>query len=203
VGDAVSACVSAVELGWGRCFRPFGRDRAGTPLFASELHRRATAQPQEAHIATPYDARIDQALRSHKRQSRMVSLAIIGVGLLVLAVVLLMSGGRRLERTAMKVEVGEDTASVIGLMGAPPHRCEPSSLAHLATQFPAQTPRPTIEDETERLRRETVQRWLYPEGEGCVPGAGAAEIGLDRAGRVLWIVPARDKRPLEYQGAPT
>jgi hypothetical protein len=133
----------------------------------------------------------------------MVSLAIVGIGLLVLAGVLLMSGGRSRERTAMKVVAGEDSASVIRLLGEPPHRCEPSSLAHLANQFPAGVPRPTIEEETERLRQRTVQRWLYPRGEGCVPGDGATEIGLDANGQVLWIVPARDKQPLRYPGAPT
>jgi hypothetical protein len=162
-----------------------------------------TAPPQEEPIANPYDARIDQALRTNKRQSRMVSLAIIGIGLLVLAVVLLLSGGRRLERTALKVVVGDDSASVIRLLGAPPHRCQPSSLAHLGSQFPAGTPRPTIEEETERLRRATAGRWVYPRGEGCIPDDGATEIGLDRAGNVLWIVPARGKRPLVYEGAPT
>jgi len=165
--------------------------------------RRATAQPQEEHIPTPYDARIDQALRTHKRQSRMVSLAIIGIGLLVLAVVLLTSGGRRRERAAMRVVAGDDSAAVVRLLGAPPHRCEPSNLAHLGSQFPAGTPRPTIEEETERLRRGTVSRWVYPRGQGCIPDDGATEVGLDGAGRVLWIVPARDKQPLRYQGAPT
>ena len=168
------------------------------------LHRiytaATTAPPQEEPIATPYDARIDQALKTHKRQSRMVSLAIIVFGLLVLAAVLLFSGGRKRERSAMKVEVGEDSASVIRLLGAPPHRCEPSNLAHLGTQFPAQTPRPTVDEELERLRRGTVARWIYPRGEGCVPDDGATEIGLDRAGKVLWIVPSRDKRPLQYAG---
>ena len=166
---------------------------------------RLTAPPQEEPIATPYDARIDQALKSHKRKSRMVSLAIIGIGLLVLAGVILFSRGRQREQTAMKVEVGEDSASaVVRLLGAPPHRCAASNLAHLSTQFPAQTPRPTVDEELERLRRGTVARWVYPRGEGCVPDDGATEVGLDRAGKVLWIVPARDKRPLEYAGgAPT
>jgi hypothetical protein len=148
---------------------------------------------------------VDQALRNRdrKRQSRMVSLAIIGIGLLVVAAALLFSGGRRREGQAAKVVVGEDSAAVVRLLGAPPHRCQPSNLAHLGTQFPAQTPRPTIEQETERLRRATAQRWVYPRGEGCVPGDGATEIGLDAGGRVIWIVPARDKRPLEYEaGAP-
>ena len=133
----------------------------------------------------------------------MVSLAIIGIGLLAVAAALLFSGGRRRESQAAKVVVGDDTAAVVRLLGQPPHRCDPSNLAHLGTQFPAQTPRPTIEQETERLRRGTAARWIYPEGEGCVPDDGATEIGLDAAGRVLWIVPSRDKRPLQYEGAPT
>ena len=173
------------------------------------LHRISTAAPSgtapEETIATPYEARVDQALRTRdrKRQSRMVSLAIIGIGLLAVAAALVFSGGRRLETQAAKVVVGDDSTAVTRLLGAPPHRCPPSNLAHLATQFPAQTPRPTIEQETERLRRATVGRWVYPDGQGCVPDDGATEIGLDAAGRVLWIVPARDKRPLEYEGAPT
>jgi hypothetical protein len=174
-------------------------------LFASGFTPpRPSAPPQEEPIATSYDARIDQALQSHKRKSRMVSLAIVGIGLLVLAGVMLFSRGRQREQTAIKVEVGEDSAAVIRLLGAPPHRCPPSNLAHLGTQFPAQTPRPTVDEELERLRRGTAGRWIYPRGEGCVPGDGATEVGLDRAGNVLWIVPARDKRPLRYSGgAPT
>ena len=134
----------------------------------------------------------------------MVSLAIIAVGLVVLAAVWMLSSGRQRERRAMNVEVGEDSSSVIRLLGAPPHRCQPSNLAHLMSQFPAGTPRPTIEEETERLRRATAARWIYPDGEGCIPDSGATELGLDRSGRVLWIVPARDNRPLRFGGgAPT
>ena len=134
----------------------------------------------------------------------MVSLAIVGIGLLVLAGVMLFSRSRQRAQTAMTVEVGEDSSAVIRLLGAPPHRCEASNLAHLGSQFPAQTPRPTVEQELDRLRRGTAARWVYPRGEGCVPGDGATEIGLDRAGNVLWIVPAREKSPLRYAGgAPT
>ncbi|HEX6041372.1 hypothetical protein [Longimicrobium sp.] len=133
----------------------------------------------------------------------MVSLAIIGIGLLIMVGVMLMSGGRRRERQAVQLVVGDDSTEVIQLLGSPPNRCEVSSLSHLGNQFPAQTPRPTVEDETARLRRGTATRWVYPRGEGCVPGNGATEIGLDAAGKVLWIVPARDKQPLVYGAAPT
>jgi hypothetical protein len=180
-----------------------GRNRADTQPFASDIpYRRTPAPPQEDDIATPYDDRIDQALRTHKRQSRMVSAAIIAIGLLVVAGALLFGGSRR-EGRAAQLTVGDDSASVVQLMGAPPHRCEASNLTHLADQFAPGTPRPTIDEEIAQLRRGTVIRWVYPKGQGCVPDDGATEIGLDRQGRVLWVVPTRNKRPLLYEGAPT
>jgi hypothetical protein len=125
---------------------------------------------------------------------------IVAVGMLVLAVVLL-TGPRQRERAAASLVVGDDSASVVRIMGAPPHRCPASNLAHLRTQFPGTLPRPTLDEELARLRQGTAQRWLYPEGAGCVPGNGATEIGLDRESRVLWVVPARNKRPLVYTGS--
>jgi hypothetical protein len=121
--------------------------------------------------------------------------------MLVLAAVLL-SGGRKRERAAARIVVGDDSLAVVRLLGEPPHRCPASNLAHLRTQFPGGTPRPTIDEELARLGRGTASRWLYPAGEGCVPGEGATEIGLDAASRVLWVVPARNKRPMIYTGAP-
>lgn len=177
---------------------------AGNLQTRARLHRLPTARqralPQEGTIASPYDHRIDSALRVNKRQSRIASAAIIGLGLLVLLVVLL-TGGRKRERAAAQVMVGDDSAAVVRLLGEPPHRCDPSSLAHLRDQFPGGTPRPTVDEELVRLRRSTAQRWMYPDGEGCVPGKGATEIGMDREGRVAWIVAARNKTPLLYTGA--
>jgi hypothetical protein len=132
----------------------------------------------------------------------MVSIAIIAIGLLIVAGSLLF-GSRRRESKATQLVVGDDSTAVIGLLGAPPHRCQASNLAHLESQFPAGTPRPTIDEEMVRLRRGTVARWVYPKGQGCVPDDGAIEVGFDRQGQVLWVVPTRDKRPLVYEGAPT
>ena len=131
----------------------------------------------------------------------MVSIAIIVIGLLVVAGSLLFGRSRQTSK-ATDLVVGDDSATVVRLMGAPPHRCEASNLAHLTDQFPAGTPRPTIDEELVRLRRGTVARWVYPRGQGCVPDDGATEIGLDQQGRVLWVVPTHDKRPLVYEGAP-
>ena len=171
------------------------------------MHRNPTAglpaQSQEDTIATAYDTRVDQALRTNKNLSRMISIAIIVVGGLLIVAGAFLFGGRRQEGRAARIAVGEDTTAVIRLLGEPPHRCQPSSLAHLGNQFPPNTPRPTVDEELARLRRGTVARWVYPRGQGCVPDDGATEIGLDRQGRVLWVVPTRDKRPLVYEGAPT
>jgi hypothetical protein len=130
----------------------------------------------------------------------MVSIAIVAIGALALAVILF-TGSRQRERAAMRVMLGDDSTAVVGLLGEPPHRCPPSDLAHLRSEFAGGLPRPTIDEEIARLRGETAERWLYPSGEGCVPGGGATEIGIDAGRRVLWIVPARGRRPLVYTGA--
>jgi hypothetical protein len=161
---------------------------------------RPRALPQEGTISTPYDTRIDSALRINKRKSRIASAVIIALGLLVLLVVVL-TGGRQRERAAGRVMVGDDSAAVVRLLGAPPHRCQPSNLAHLRDQFPGGTPRTTVDEELARLRGVTAGRWMYPQGEGCVPGKGATEIGMDRESRVVWVVAARNKTPLLYTGA--
>jgi len=141
-------------------------------------------------------------MRSHKRKSRMVSATIVGVGLLVVLAGLMFSGGRKLEKAAAQVSIGDDSTEVINLLGAPAHRCEASSLAHLASRFESGTPRPVIDETLAILRPATAARWVYPAGAGCIPGDGDTEVGLDRTGRVLWIVPVTNKRPLVYQGAP-
>ena len=161
---------------------------------------RARAQPQEALIANDYVTRVDDALRVNKNKSRMVSAGIIVLGLLVVGGTLLFSGSRKRENAAVDVMVGDDTTAVVGLLGQPPHRCEASSLAHLAAHFVAGTPRPTIDETINMLRPRTVARWVYPKGAGCVTDGGDTEIGLDGNGQVLWIVPVADKQPLRYAG---
>ncbi|HEU0016273.1 MAG TPA: hypothetical protein VFQ45_21520 [Longimicrobium sp.] len=131
----------------------------------------------------------------------MVSAGIVAAGLIVLALALL-SRGRERERKAVRVMVGDDSTAVARLLGEPPHRCPTSSLGHLVEQFEAGTPRPTIETTLEQLRARTAQRWVYPDGAGCIPGDGDTELGLDAAGRVLWIVPVRERRPLVYETSP-
>lgn len=164
-------------------------------------HDPVTVPRGEGAIAIAYDRPIDQALKSHKRMSRIVSAVIVVLGLGILAVVLL-TGDRQRERAAVGILPGDDSTAVKRLMGDPPHRCEPSSLAHLADRFP-DMPRPTVEQEIARLRAGTAARWLYPEGAGCVPARGDTEIGLDRDGHVLWIVPLTGRRPIVYLDAPS
>ena len=59
----------------------------------------------------------------------------------------LLLGGRRREARAASLVVGDDSTAVVRALGQPPHRCEASNLSHLESQFPAGTPRPTIDEE--------------------------------------------------------
>jgi len=172
------------------------QNRRRFPRFPGRI---ADTPTTEAVIPTP--DRIDTALNTHKRLSRMVSAGIVALGLIVLAVALL-GRGRERERKAARVMVGDDSTAVARLLGQPPHRCPTSSLGHLTGQFEPGTPRPTIEAALQQLRGRTAQRWVYPDGAGCVPGDGDTELGLDASGRVLWIVPVRERRPLVYDAPP-
>ncbi len=125
-----------------------------------------------------------------------MSLAILLLGLLVAAAILL-SSGRRRERAANRVKLGDDSTAVVALLGAPPHRCATGTLGHLVGRFPGGTPRVTIDASLGELREQTAARWVYPDGRGsCAPGKGDVEVGLDRAGKVLWVVPVHGRKTL-------
>lgn len=125
----------------------------------------------------------------------MVSAIILGVGLLVVALVLVLPARRR-ESAARGLKVGDDSTRVLAALGARPTRCPGGSLDHLVDEFPATLPRPTREQEVAKLQGETRARWLYPGKGGCQPRNGDAEIGLDASGRVLWVVPSTARVPL-------
>lgn len=122
----------------------------------------------------------------------MVSAGILLIGLLAAAAILL-SSGRRQERAANRIKVGDDSTAVVALLGQPGQRCAPGSMAHLTERFPGGTPRLTIENMLGRFRVDTAARWVYPddEGGGCAPDEGDVEVGIDRNGKVLWLVPRR------------
>ncbi|HEX5725516.1 MAG TPA: hypothetical protein VFX98_08615 [Longimicrobiaceae bacterium] len=132
--------------------------------------------------------------------SRVVSAAILGLGIIALLLVL-NSADRRRERRVNRIVLDDPAVRVEQVMGRAPIRCPAGPMQHLVERFPAGTPRPTAVGTVERLRAETAERWIYPAGrrrEGCTPRTGDVEIGMDAERRVVWLVPATGERPLVY-----
>ncbi|HET7232948.1 MAG TPA: hypothetical protein VFJ16_23265 [Longimicrobium sp.] len=158
--------------------------RAGP--FTQRPHRR----PEDA-IPKPLDS-IDRALNTHKPRSRLASVVIIVLGLAALAVALQYQPDRRRERAARQLSPGADTAAVLKALGAKPTRCPGGAPEHLRREL-------NTADDAEadsvmgQLQRGTRQRWLYPGQHGCTPRKGETEVGIDAAGRLLWIQPAAEK----------
>jgi hypothetical protein len=173
--------------------------RASTPAPATEPDTGRAIPGEEAKIPQA-DRHIDQVLPTHKRWSRIASGIILGVGLLIVAVVLV-TGMRDREQAAVRVAPGEDSLAVASALGPPPQRCPTGSLGHLMWVFPPGTPRLTAEADLALLRAGTTHRWVYPaagQPPTCDPAANATEIGWGADGRVLWIVPVHGRYPLDY-----
>jgi hypothetical protein len=81
---------------------------------------------------------------------------------------------------------------VLRTLGPAPTRCPAGALEHLRGEL---TMGDAIEVDSAmlQLRRDTRQRWLYPGRHGCTAARGETELGLDGAGRLLWIEPAAGK----------
>jgi len=127
----------------------------------------------------------------------MVSAVILALGA-VIVLAIMFSPGRRRERAAAGLMIGDDSARVAARLGGNPTRCPAGQLDHLFERFPGGIPRPTREEALAMMRRETGARWIYPGRGGCTPQGGDAEVGLGRDGRVLWVVPATGRTPLVY-----
>ncbi|HEX8451542.1 MAG TPA: hypothetical protein VF647_05575 [Longimicrobium sp.] len=140
---------------------------------------------------------MDRALKTNRGRSRMVSAAIIALGVLILAGVLLFRDRGR-ERAAGSVRVGDDSTSVAARLGKNPQRCTEINLGHLADAFPANTPRPTVEETLGGLHGRTTTRWVYAgkQRTPCRARRGDTEVGFDREGKVLWAVPVYGTTPI-------
>ena len=128
----------------------------------------------------------------------MVSAVILGLGVLVVAGVFLFRDRGR-ERAAGSVRVGDDSTSVAARMKAQPEHCPGNDLGHLANTFPANTPRPTVEETLGSLSGRTRTRWVYPSesrSNPCRPRRGETEVGFSADGRVLWVVPVHGTTPI-------
>ena len=141
---------------------------------------------------------MDRALKTNRARSRLVSAVILGLGVIIVAAVLLFRDRGR-ERAAGSVRVGDDSTSVAARLGKNPQRCTENNLGHLADAFPANTPRPTVEETLGGLHGRTTTRWIYAKKQrtgACRARRGDTEVGFDREGRVLWAVPVFGTTPI-------
>lgn len=106
---------------------------------------------------------------------------------------------RQRGRTAGRLEIGDDTTRIPELLAERGASCAVGSLEHLQTQLPGDPAPATVESILEWLRRETAERRVVAlEGRqsDCRPKRDVTEIGIDRAGRVLWVLPMSRRTPL-------
>ena len=126
--------------------------------------------------AIPQFDTIDRALQTHKRGSRRLSVIIIVLGLIAAAAAFWYSPDQRRKRAARTLRPGASCAGPAGEME--------QVRADLGVSDA------DADSAMARLRRDTRQRWLYPGKRGCTPQKGETELGVNAAGRVLWIQPA-------------
>jgi hypothetical protein len=149
-------------------------------------------------MARDLDA-IDRALNTHKSTSRRLSVLIIVIGLVVVAVAVYLSPDRRRRRAADRLPEKADSALVLRTLGPRPTRCPPGAMEHVADEiWEAGTDSVLLQ-----LRRGTRQRWIYPGRQGCTPRDGETEVGIDSAGRMLWIQPHAGKGEVKLSPAIT
>ena len=134
---------------------------------------------------------IDRALKTHKAGSRRLSLLAV-----------YFSPDHRRRRAADRLPARADSARVLRTLGPRPTRCPPGTMDHveggLAMESSAEA-----DSAMARLRRDTRQRWIYPGRSGCTPRKGETELGIDSAGRVLWIQPGAQKGDVKLSPAIT
>jgi len=168
----------------------FGADPAAGAASTGPRPPAPRAPAQEAGIAAAYDT-IDRALNAHKAGSRRLSLLIVVLGLLAVAAAFYLSPDNRRRREAGRLPLGADTAAVLRALGPRPTRCPPGAMEHVAGELPQEA----LEADSVmvQLRRDTRARWLYPGRRGCTPQKGETELGIDNAGRMLWIQPGAQR----------
>jgi len=119
------------------------------------------------------------------------------LGLIAVAVALYFSPDNRRRRAAGALPARADTALVLRTLGPRPTRCPPGAMEHVRGEL--------SESDTDsvmaQLRRGTRQRWIYPGRHGCTPQKGETELGIDAAGRMLWIQPGAGKGDVKLSPA--
>jgi hypothetical protein len=164
----------------------FGVNPAAGTASARPANPHRAPLAQEARIAAAYDA-IDRALKTHKPGSRRLSVLILVLGLIAAAVAVYLSPDHRRRREAERLPARADTTLVLRALGARPTRCPPGAMEHVSGELAMESAE--ADSVMVQLRRGTRQRWIYPGRGGCTPRKGETELGIDAAGRMLWIQP--------------
>lgn len=118
----------------------------------------------------------------------MLSAVILLLGIVGVLVALNYAPDRQRRRHARELPLGADSSAVLQRLGARPTRCPAGAMEHLLPHMSG------VGEEQQdtalaRLRRGTEARWLYPGRGGCRAEEGETEVGIDSAGRVLWVLP--------------
>ena len=135
---------------------------------------------------------IDRALKTHKAGSRRLSLLIVVLGLAAVAVAVYLSPDHRRRRAADRLPEKADSALVLRTLGPRPTRCPPGAMDHVEGGL-AMESSSEVDSAMVQVRRDTRQRWIYPGLQGCTPRKGETELGIDSAGRMLWIQPGAQR----------
>jgi hypothetical protein len=117
------------------------------------------------------------------------------------AVAVYLSPDHRRRRAADGLPDRADTALVLRTLGPRPTRCPPGAMEHVAGELPLEATE--AESVMVQLRRDTRGRWIYPGRRGCTPRKGETELGIDSAGRMLWIQPGAGQGEVKLSPAIT
>lgn len=150
----------------------------------------------------PRSHTIDRALPAQSRLSRIITVAILVLGAVVL--IWVFSPGERERREVMeRIDFGDEADRVSALLGEPTD-CPVGSLDHLRPSFPEGWPQPAVEGALERMTAETTARWVYPlddrDAGRCGGEDGQTEVGLDAERQVLWYIAITGKTGLRLPG---
>jgi hypothetical protein len=116
-----------------------------------------------------------------------LTLLILALGLVAIALAVYFSPDRRRRRLAERLPARADTTVVLRTLGPRPTRCPPGAMDHVRGELGSDDF--AADSIMIQLRRDTRQRWIYPGTQGCTPQQGETELGIDAAGRMLWIQP--------------
>jgi hypothetical protein len=143
--------------------------------------------------------KLDRAL-----PGRNLGIWIVTILILVAGSAIIIANADREGRVRMlaleRIAPGDPGQTVTAALGTQPRRCPAGDLDHLRASFPEGWPQGSVDVALERLAERTDERWLFNADaspvEHCGPEPRQAEIGIDSAGNVVWILAIRGRSAL-------